>query len=154
MTTDLAAQIPQAIIDPRTGEEVNRADTAKIADLYRYLREVQRDWKSAADWCRDRLIEYADERHEWTLILPGINLKVDPPSAADIDWDIDELHKLEALLPSERYGELVKQVVVEKPQTVKLQALARQSGPDSDVGQIIQQAERRKPKNRYIKVVR
>lgn len=154
MTTDIAQQIPQAITDPDTGELVERSDTARVADLYQRIQQYQRQWRDAVSWCREAIIDAADERSEWTLSLPGVNLKVDPPSVADIDWNLDELHKLEALLPAERYGELVVQVVTEKPATGKLQALARQAGAESEVGRIILDAERRKPKARYVKVVK
>ena len=152
MTTDLARQVPQVITDPDSGELVDRADTPRVADLYRRLRDYAKQWREAQDWCRDALIEAADTRSEWAFTAGGVKVKVDPPSAADIDWDMDELHKLEQLLPPERYGELVQQTVVLKPQTGKLQALARQAGPDSEVARIIKNAERRKPRARYVKV--
>lgn len=152
MSTDLARQVPQAITDPDTGEEILRSDTLRVVDLFQRMRAYQAQWKDAVAWCRDAIIDAADERSEWTFTAGRVKVKVDPPSAADIDWDMDGLHKLEQLLPSERYGELVVQVVVEKPQTGKLQALARQAGPDSEVARIISGAERRKPRARYVKV--
>lgn len=154
MTTDLARQVPQAITDPETGEQIDRTDTPRIADLYRRMKEYTAQWRDAQDWCRDALIDAADERHEWTFTIDGVQVKVDPPTAAMIDWDLDELAKLEDLLPPARYAELVQQVVVLKPQTGKLQALARQEHPGSEVAQIIKNAERRKPKQRYVKVNR
>jgi hypothetical protein len=154
MTTDLARQEAQAITDPATGEVIDRADTEKVADLYRRIREVQAQWDDAKKWCARALVDAADERSEWNFSAGGVHLVVDPPSAASIDWDMDELHKLQAQLSPTKYGELVQQVVVEKPQTGKLQALARQAGADSTVGQIITRAERRKPKARYVKVTR
>lgn len=150
--TDLAVQVPQAITDPATGELIERSDTDKVADLYRRIQDVQAQWSEARAWCARALIDAADERSEWRLTAGGVHLEIDPPSAATIDWDLDELHKLEALLPPERYGELVVQTVVEKPKTAKLQALARQAGPDSAVAEIIGRAERRKPRIRYVRV--
>jgi len=152
--TDIAIQEARVIIDPATGEEIDGADTAKVADLYRRIQDVQEQWSAARAWCARRLIESADERSEWRFKAGGVNLAIDPPTAASIDWNMDELHKLEELISAERYGELVVQVVTEKPQTGKLQALARQAGPDSQVGQIILRAERRKPRARYVKVVK
>jgi hypothetical protein len=149
---DLAVQVPQAITDPSSGELISRSDTPRVVDVYQRIRDAMRQWREAGDWCRDAIIDAADERSEWSFTMNGVKVKVDPPSVADIDWDIDELHKLESLVPAERYGELVRQVVVEKPQTGKLQALARQAGADSEVGRIIAGAERRKPKNRYVRV--
>jgi hypothetical protein len=154
VTTDLARQEAQAITDPATGELIDRADTEKVADLYRRIQEVQAQWSDARAWCARALMDAADERSEWRFSAGGVHLAIDPPSAASIDWDMEELHKLEALLPSERYGELVVQTVIEKPQTGKLQALARQAGADSAVGEIIHRAERRKPRARYVKVAR
>ena len=152
MSTDLARQVPQAITDPESGELVDRADVERVVSVYARIRGYLQQWREAGDWCRDAIIDAADERSEWAMTIGGVKVKVDPPSAADIDWDLDELHKLEELLPAERYGELVRQVVVEKPQTGKLQALARQAGSDSEVGRIITQAERRKPRARYVRV--
>lgn len=142
------------IIDPATGEEISRGDTARVADLYRRIQEVQAQWSEARAWCARALIEAADERSEWRFTAGGVNLEIDPPSAASIDWDLDELHKLEQLLPPERYAELVVQTVIEKGKTGKLQALARQAGPDSQVGQIITRAERRKARPRYVRVAK
>lgn len=152
MTTDVARQIPQHIVDPDTGEEILRSDTAKVADVQRRIAAYLKDWKEAKAWCDAALIEAADERNEWVFDVDGLKVKVDPPSKATIDWDEEELQKLEAHLSPTRYGELVTQVVSLKPQTVKLQALARQAGPDSAVGKIIERAERRKPTGRYVKV--
>jgi hypothetical protein len=149
---DIVRQVPQAITDPDTGELVERADIERVAPLYQRIRSYLQQWREASDWCRDALIDAADERSEWAFQVGGVKVKVDPPSAAVIDWDLDELHKLESLLPAERYGELVRQVVTETPETVKLQTLARQAGPDSEVGRIILHAERRKPKARYVRV--
>jgi len=153
-TTDLARQEAQAITDPATGEIIDRADTAKVADLYRRIQDVQAQWSEARAWCARALIDAADEASNWKLNVGGVHLEIDPPSAASIDWDLDELHKLQPLLTSERYAELVVQTVTEKPKTTKLQALARQAGADSQIGQIISHAERRKPRARYVKVAR
>lgn len=154
MSTDLARQEAQAITDPATGEIIDRADVEKVADLYQRIQDVQAQWSEARAWCARALIDAADERSEWRFTAGGVPLEIDPPSAASIDWDLDELHKLQALLPSERYAELVVQTVTEKAKTGKLQALARQAGADSEVGRIIMQAERRKPRARYVKVAR
>jgi hypothetical protein len=152
--TDLAVQVAQAIADPESGELIERSDTPRVAELYYRIDDIMKRWNDAKRWCRAAIIDAADERNEWTLALPGLKVKVDPPAKGDITWDMDELHKLEALLPAERYGELVVQVVTEKPATGKLQALARQAGADSEVGRIILQAESRTPANRYVKVTR
>jgi len=152
MTTDLARQEAQAITDPATGEIIDRADTAKVADLYQRIQEVQAQWSEARAWCARALIDSADARSEWTFNIGGVDVTVDPPSSASIDWDEEELAKLEELVSPERYGELVKQTVVTKVQTVKLKALARRVGPESVIGQIIARAERRRPKPRSVRV--
>jgi muconolactone delta-isomerase len=154
MTTDLSVHVPESIADPDSGEWISRTDTARVVDVYSRIRDYMRQWRQASDWARDAIIDAADSRSEWSFTIDGAKVKVDPPSAADIDWDLDELHKLEQLLPPERYAELVVQVVTEKPQTGKLQALARQSGADSVIWKIIIAAERRKPRARYVKVSR
>lgn len=152
MSTDLARQEAQAIVDPATGEEITRADTEKIADLYRRIQEVQAQWSEARAWCARALIDAADERNEWSFAAGTVKLEIDPPSTSSISWDIDELHKLESLLPPDVYAGLVVQTVTESAKTVKLQALARRVGPDSPIGQIIARAERRRPKPRSVRV--
>lgn len=153
MSTDLARQEAQAIVDPATGEQIDRADTERVADLYRRIKEVQAQWNDAAVWCCRALLDAADERAEWGKRRIGdVELTIDPPAAASIQWDYDELHKLEALLPAERYGELIVQTVSEKAQTKQLQALARQSGAGSAIGEIITRAERRVPRARAVRV--
>lgn len=151
MTTDLARQEAQAITDPATGELVDRADTEKVADLYRRIQEVQAQWSEARAWCARALIDAADERNEWSFQAGGVKLEIDPPSASSISWDIDQLHNLEPLLPPDVYAGLVVQTVTETAKTVKLQALARRVGPDSPIGQIITRAEHRKPKTRSVR---
>jgi hypothetical protein len=152
MTSDVA--VPDQITDPDTGEVIASSDVAGVADLYRRLDAYLDQWKDAKAWCRAAIIAAADERHEWRLALPGMDIHVDPPSHSDIDWDIDELHKLESLMAPERYGELVVLTITEKPQTGKLHTLARQAGEDSVIAQIISRAERRKPKTRYVRFAR
>jgi len=152
-TTDLARQEAQVIIDPATGEIIDRADVEKVADLYQRIQDVQAQWSEAKKWCARALIDAADQRSEWgKRSIGGVKLTIPPPSTSEIEWDIDELHKLEALVPPEVYGELLVQEVVENPQTGKLKTLARQAGPDSPVGLIITRAEQRKPKTRYVTV--
>lgn len=153
MSTDLARQEAAAITDPRTGERVERADTERVADVYHYIQNIMREWGDARAWCCRALIDAADQRNEWTFTTPsGVTVEVDPPSASTIDWDLDELHKLEDLLPPDVYATLVEQTVSEKAKTRNLQTLARRRGADSDVGRIITQAERRRPRARAVRV--
>jgi len=155
VTTDLARQEAQAITDPATGEVIDRSDTDKVADLYERIKQVREDWNDAYAWCARALIDAADERSEWGKVnIGGVPLEIDPPSSASIRWNYDLLHKLEALLPSERYAELVEQTVTEKAKTVQLQALARRAGPDSEIGKIITEAEQRVPKMRGVRIAR
>jgi len=151
---DLARQEAQSITDPATGELIDRADVEKVVDLYRRIKEVQAQWADALAWCARALIDAADERSVWVFSAAGANVKVDPPNTSTIRWNFDELHKLEALLPAERYAELVEQTVWEKAKTGKLQTLARQAGADSEIGRIINQAEVRIPATRSVKVTR
>jgi len=152
MNVDLARQEAQAITDPATGEVIDRADTAKVADLYRRIQDVQAQWSDAGAWCARALIDAADERAQWGEVTFGdVHLNIDPPSTSSIRWDMEELHKLEALLPPERYAELIVQTVSEKAKTGKLQTLARRVGPDSEIGQIIARAEQRVPAARYVR---
>jgi hypothetical protein len=155
MSTDLARQEAQAITDPATGEVITRADTEKVADLYRRIKEVQGQWSEAAVWCVRALLDAADERSEWGKRRIGdVELTIDPPAASSIQWDYEELHKLEELLPADRYGELVVQTVSEKAETKKLQTLAKQAGEGSPIAEIITRAERRVPRARAVKVER
>lgn len=150
---DITRQDAAAITDPRTGELVERSDTEKVAEVYQYIQGIMSEWGDARAWCCRALIEAADQRNEWTFTTEGgVSLEIDPPSASTIDWDLDELHKLEDLLPPDVYGELVVQTVSEKAKTQKLQTLARRRGADSDIAKIISQAERRRPRARAVRV--
>lgn len=142
-------ETPREVVDPFTGELVTRNNLREAALLVRRIREAEAQFgklkKGISDWFAD----YCDERAEWTVDFGGFKVSMPAPTAAEIDWDLDELHKLEALLPPERYGELVKQVVSEKPMTLKLQNAAKAGG---EIGAIIERAQRRKPKTRYIAI--
>lgn len=148
MSTDLDQAPPRDVVDPFTGELITRSDPVACAKLVRKIRDFEHDFSRLKKWATDAFAEFADERAEWTHHVAGMTIRIDPPTASDIDWDYDELHKLEALLPPERYGELVKQTVVEKANTLKLQNAAKVGG---EVGAIIDRAQRRRPKNRSLK---
>lgn len=148
--TDLQVheEAPREVVDPFTGELVTRSDLQKTALLVRKIRDQERSFGKIKQWAADAFAEHCDERAEWTVDFGGFKVSVPPPTASDIDWDLEELHKLESLLPSERYGELVKQVVTEKADTRALQNAAKAGG---EIAEIIQRAERRKPKPRYLR---
>lgn len=148
MTTDLEQAPPRDVVDPFTGELIPRTDLKSVTLLIRKIRDQEQVFRRIKDWATEAVIEYCDERAEWTVTFGGFKVSVPPPTASDVDWDLDELHKLEDLLPSDRYGELVKQIVVEKPDTRALHNAAKAGG---EIAEIITRAERRKPKTRYLR---
>lgn len=141
-------EAPREVVDPFTGELVLRSDLAKTALLIRKIRDQERSFSKIKQWATDAFAEHCDERAEWTVDFGGFKVSIPPPTASDIDWQMDELEKLEALLPPERYAELVKQTVTYEPQTRALQNAAKAGG---EIGAIIARAERRKPKTRYLR---
>lgn len=148
MSTGLDPAPQREMVNPFTGELVARGDIPNAVKLARTIRDYKHTFDQIQRWVTDQYAEFCDERAEWTHHIAGMTVSIPPPTASDIDWDIDELHKLEALLPADRYGELVQQVVTEKPNTRALQNAKKAGG---DIGAIIERAERRKPKSRYLK---
>lgn len=148
MSTELDQAPPRDVVDPFTGELIPRTDLERATLLVRKIRDQEQVFRRIKEWATDAVVEHCDERAEWTVDFGGFKVSVPPPTASDIDWDLDELHKLEDLLPSDRYGELVKQIVVEKPDTRALHNAAKAGG---EIAAIIERAERRKPKTRYLK---
>lgn len=146
---DIYQEVVQELVDPESGEIVHRSDVAAVARLHRKISEIERQFREAKRWATDALLEVMDERAEWTLHVGAMKITAPSPDAAAVDWDLDELAKLEGLLPSDRYGELVQQVVTLKPVTKKLQTAAKAGG---EIGAIIRRAERRTPRARYVRV--
>ncbi len=148
MSTDLTPAPPRDIVDPFTGELITRSDLQRATLLVRKIRDQEQTFRRIKEWVTDAVAEYCDENAEWTVDFGGFKVSVPPPTASDIEWDLDELHKLEALLPAHRYGELVQQVVSEKANTRALQNAKKAGG---EIAAIIERAERRKPKSRYLR---
>lgn len=147
--TDLVTQVAQEVVDPQTGEVIHRQDVPAVGRLYKKIREFEQQFRNVKAWANDALIEHMDERAEWTIHAAGMKFSAPSPAAADVEWDLEELEKLQEHLPADRYAELVKQTVVYEPQTVKLHQAAKAGGA---IAEIIERAETRKPKRRYVKV--
>lgn len=143
--------VRQVVIDHRTGEEVSPSDTERVADILDDARTLRYRLGRIISAAEAALLDAMDERAEWTLRIPGYKLSGDSPEAAEVEWDLDELRKLEALLPSDRYAACVRLEVTEKPITSELRKVAKAGG---EVAEIIQRAEHRKPKRRRVTVSR
>lgn len=141
-------EAPREVLDPFTGELVTATDLRSAALLIRRIREAEAQFAKLKKGITGWFADYCDERAEWTVDFGGFKVSVPPPTASDIDWQMDELEKLEALLPPDRYAELVKQTVSYEPQTRALQNAAKAGG---EIGQIIERAQVRRPKKRYLR---
>lgn len=141
----------ERMLDEGTGELIERSDGPAVAALLKKISDFERNYKQAKRWCVDALLERCDARKEWTTTIGGVHVTADPPSASTVEWDWNLLRTLVQHLPEERYLELCRPTLVLEPDTRKLQAIAK-SDPDSTVGQIIKQAEGRKPRYRGVRV--
>ena len=148
---DLTHEIVHEVKDPETGEIIARTDLPAVARLWKKVDDVQRQWKDVKAWANQAIIDYLDAQAKWTIEAGGLKVSAPSPEAADVHWDLDELAKLEALLPSERYAELVRQTVILEPQTGELHKAAKAGGR---IAEIIMRAESRTPKRRYARVSR
>ena len=141
----LVTQVAQEVVDPQTGEVIHRKDIPAVGRLLGKVRDLQRQFRNLNEWANDAIVEYMDERAEWTIHAAGMKFSAPSPEAADIEWDLEELEKLQEHLPADRYGELVRMEISHKPQTVKLHQAAKAGG---EIAKIIERAERRTPKQR------
>lgn len=146
MSTDVAKVVEATVVHPDTGEIVHREDVEAVGALYRQTREWGHNIGKLKAWCNTALIEAMDKRAAWTL--PG-GYSAPSPTSAEITWDVEALAALEPILGRDRYLELVKETVIREPQTGALHKAAKAGGR---VREIIEGAESRRPKNRYISV--
>lgn len=145
---EIAQKAAERMLDEATGEIIDRTDTPSVARFLKRVIEAERAAVKAKRWCVQALLDYGDERKEWGRVNVGLfKVEIDPPTASSLDWDDQELLKLENLLPRDRYLELCRPTVTLKPDGRKLKAIM-QRDPESEVGQVIRRAEIRRPKTR------
>src|SRR5437773_170346 len=97
----------------------------RIADILDDARTVRYRLGQIITAAEQAILDHMDEHAQWTLRIPGFKATGDSPEAADVEWDMDELHKLEALLPHDRYADCVQTTVTEKPITAELRRVAK-----------------------------
>lgn len=139
------------VVDHRTGEEISHDDIPRIADILDDARTVRYRLGQIIDAAQTAILDHMDAQAQWTLRIPGFKATGDSPGAADVEWDMDELHKLEERLPHDRYADCVQTVVTEKPITAELRRVAKAGG---EIAAIIKRAEVRKPKRRRVSISR
>jgi hypothetical protein len=150
--TDLQVheEAPREVVDPFTGELVTRTDLPAAVKLVRTIRDTEERFKAIKAWVTDAFTEKADSEAQWTYHIAGMTVSVDPPTATNLTWDTEELKKLKPLLGEERFRDLVHETIVYEPQTWKLKNAAKAGG---EIAAIIERAQKRTPKTRYLKIV-
>jgi hypothetical protein len=149
MSNDIV-ELPRDVVDPTTGELISRDDVPAVVRFYQRIGELQRQFKNPRAWANQVLLDFLDSQAKWTVECAGFKVSAPSPDAADVEWDLAELAKLKALLPADRYAELVKTTVSYEPQTGALHSAKKAGG---EVARIIERAERRTPKRfRYASV--
>lgn len=136
------------ILDPRTGELLDPADTVRVADLLVYLRELRATISAGVSACSQALIAEAERQGTKTLRAGGTTLEI--RGGTEIVWDLEVLRELTGLgLPEERYGDLVKETVTYKVNA----AVAKQiAGANPAYADVIERARSDFEKARYVSV--
>lgn len=137
------------MLDTETGEMIARSDTPRVAALLAKIRRYEVEYRKAKAWANEALIEAMDRDAKWTLHYPNLTVTAPSPTSAEIQWDTNELAKLEQLLPRDRFVELLNPHIAYKPDTRGLHNAAKAGGV---IAEIIQAAEQRKPARRYVSV--
>ena len=134
--SEIAKQVPQALVLPHTGELIDLADTQSVAVALDSIRAHEQQLREIKGYLTDALVQEASRQGTKTLHLDWLDVEIG--GGEEVSWDIEQLHKLQdAGLPADRFDALVRMKVEYR---VSAQEAKRISALNKEYAHIIENA--------------
>lgn len=139
------------LLNPFTGELIDRTDMTQVARVIEQLREHRDQVNTALAAFTQAVIERSIMMGTKTIHLGALTLEVSPDY--EVEWDISMLNTdlPDAGVPDGRMAELLTTTVTWK---VNARIAKQMAGANPDYAKIIEAAQTRVPKRQYVTVKR
>lgn len=133
----------ELILNPITGEAVERDDVRGLVELVLNVRELEAALRACKSAATDAFAEECSRRGVKTVEVPGSAgspaVKVELKTGTETQWDVERLRDLLAAgLPEDRFNQLVRETVEYK---VDGRIAAQIAGSNPDYARIIDSAK-------------